>query len=73
MIQAGDGNWYAYIAEKMIADAATLTLFGEVQLNLLADFTFGTETDADAIYADADIVVRQSKTNAEHNATQIGL
>ena len=64
MVQAGDGNWYAYIAEtEMIAQAATLTLLGASTPQSAGDF-ISTETDADAIYVtDVDNIVRQSKTS----------
>ena len=63
MIQAGDGNWYAYIAETdMIEKAATLSLLGSSTTQSTGDFT-PEFTDADAIYVvDVENIVRQSKT-----------
>ena len=70
MIQAGDGNWYAYIAQSdRIADAVTMEFFTN-GTNLDSDFS---TSDADAIYADDEdentpSIIRQSKT-AENGET----
>ena len=64
MMQAGDGNWYAYIAEKSVAENIS-DLFGTPESSITATDDFGSEnTDAEAIYFDADIVVRQPKESA---------
>ena len=65
MIQAGDGNWYAYIAEKTMVETATDLFTKGLQTSLATTDDFGSDgTDADAIYFDADIVVRQAKQSA---------
>ena len=65
MMQAGDGNWYAYIAEKSVAENMQSELFGTPESSITATDDFGSEnTDAEAIYFDADIVVRQPKESA---------
>ena len=72
MIQAGDGNWYAYIAENDIIghSLVTDTLFGGEDTPG-SDHAFHSDnTDAESIYLNTDIVVRQPKepSNNELNA-----
>ena len=63
-IQSTDGNWYAYIVEKNMAEKAGTALFGTAGFSTdtsdTEPFNAGN-TDAEAVYADADIVVRQPK------------
>ena len=68
MIQAGDGNWYAYIVQNQSS-------YGQDELFVTDDglttapFT-SDSTDAVEIYTDADVVVRQPKepsTNAANS------
>ena len=62
MIQAGDGNWYAYIAEKTMAENATTLFINDKTTSVTSTDPFGDEnTDADAVYDNASIIVRQSK------------
>ena len=87
MVQARDGNWYAYIAdynvlssdEAVNADNATLddrlidfgtsTTAGTAGLALFNDAT----TDADQLYVNADVVVRQPKEVNTANSAGTGL
>ena len=61
MIQSTDGNWYAYIAANEMVDNAA-SIFGAEDAPADGE-TFGADnTDANAIYSGADLlVVRQSK------------
>ena len=78
MVQAGDGNWYAYIADhNVLSNPDAVNADNTTTANRLIDFgtstavaasgisgvDFGSDgtTDAEAIYFDADIVVRQPK------------
>ena len=62
MIQAGDGNWYAYIAEKTMAENATTLFLNDETASVSGSDEFGDQnTNADAVYDDAKIIVRQSK------------
>ena len=63
MIQSADGNWYAYIVEKTMAEKA-VELFPTAAYSTSPSDTepfSAANTDAEAVYADADIVVRQPK------------
>ena len=59
MIQAGDGNWYAYIVQNQSSHGLT-NLFG-TGVNLTTTPFVPDTTDAVQIYVDADVVVRQPK------------
>ena len=63
MVQAKDGNWYAYIAESTIISSTYASeLFGSANTGIGDDDNFGSaKTDAEAVYTAADKVVRQPK------------
>ena len=63
MVQAKDGNWYAYIAESTIISSTYASeLFGSANTGIGDSDNFGSDnTDAEAVYTAADKVVRQPK------------
>ena len=66
MIQAGDGNWYAYIVQNQSSYGQN-DLF--VNNNGLTTAPFTTDdTDAVEIYINADVVVRQPKETSNNDA-----
>ena len=66
MVQAGDGNWYAYIADKQILTTAHNTInYGTPKPVSTSGLGFdqfdSTTTDAGILYVNADDVIRQPK------------
>ena len=66
MIQAGDGNWYAYIVQNQSSYGIDELFVNADGLNN-APFT-SDNTDAVEIYTDASIVVRQPKVPSDNSA-----
>ena len=64
MIQGADGSWYAYIANNLIFSALGDTLYGGQ--SDVDDVGISGESDADAVYTDTDLVVRQPKPLSEN-------
>ena len=62
MVQGADGSWYAYIADNNILtdDVRNSISYGDKVLPF--DVGIASESDADAVYKKADLVIRQPKS-----------
>ena len=66
MIQAGDGNWYAYIVQNQSSHGQNELFVTDAGITT-APFN-SDSTDAVEIYTDADVVVRQPKEPSTNGA-----
>ena len=76
MVQAGDGNWYAYIAERKItalADSMAGFDYGIKVTDISSEASAITTTAAEEIYKNSNLVVRQAKQVNSDNSANLGM
>ena len=77
MVQAGDGNWYAYIVERKITALADSMQGLDYGIRVTDIPSFGvsaiTTTGAEEIYTNSSLVVRQAKKVNSDNSANLGM